>query len=53
MSVSIHERIIETVDFICRDSVDMQYMIIQKLSQNLKNSKVRSLYNMCIIHLQL
>ena len=30
--------IIESVDSICRDSVDMQY-IIQKNSQNLKNSK--------------
>ena len=29
------------VDSICRDSVDMQYMIIlKKISQNLKNGKL-------------
>ena len=40
-----HEHIVESVDSICRDSVDMQNMIIQRISQNLKNSQVRSLYN--------
>ena len=31
--------IIESVDSVCRDSADMQYMIIQKVSPNLKNGK--------------
>ena len=30
--------IIESVDSICRDSADTQYMLIQKNSQNLQNS---------------
>jgi len=29
---------IESVDSICRDSADTQYMLIQKNSQNLQNS---------------
>ena len=29
----------------CRDSVDMQYIIVQKESQNLKNGQLISLYN--------
>ena len=39
--------IIESVDSVCRDSVDTQYMI-QKISQNLQNIKVI----MYTIHLQ-
>jgi len=34
--------IIEWVDSICRDSADTQYMIIQKISPNLTNSKLIS-----------
>jgi len=30
--------IIESVGSICRDSADMQYMLIQQTSQNLQNS---------------
>jgi len=38
---SVHFRsIIESVDSICRDSTDTQYMIIQVISQNHKNSKI-------------
>ena len=33
-------RIIESVDFICRDSADTQYMIIPKYLSNLKNGKL-------------
>ena len=33
------------IDSICRDSVDIQYKIIQKKSQNLKNGKLIGLYN--------
>ena len=40
-----HEHIIGSVDSICRDSVDMQYKLWQRISQNLKSGKVRSLYN--------
>jgi len=43
--VLIFRVIIESVDLICRDSVDTQYMAIQKISQNLKNSKLISLDN--------
>jgi len=37
--------IIESVDSICRDSADAHYMLIQKISQNLKNNKLISRYN--------
>jgi len=32
--------IIELVVSICKDSTDMQYMTIQKISQNLKNGQL-------------
>ena len=37
--------IIESVDSICRNSADTQYVIMQKIFQNLKNSKLINLYN--------
>ena len=43
--VLIFRVIIESVDSICRDSVDTQYTAVQKISQNLKNSKLISFDN--------
>ena len=38
VSIESVDSIIESVDSICRDSADTQYMLIQKNSQNLRNS---------------
>ena len=37
--------IIESVDSICRDTTDTQYMLIQKISPNLRNGTLISRYN--------
>ena len=43
--ICLSMRGIELADFMCRDSMDMQYMIIQKYLSKSQNSKLVSLYD--------